>query len=160
MKDRILNGLMLLTVALALLLSLRTSPQTQPVLSPQNADALLTPADPVAAYRTRREQQRRREEETLRTLSSDASCTQALREQARQMILDIRIRTEKELAAEAAAIGRGYGDAVCTLAGDTLLFVLQCPIAPEEAAQLTALAAQATGVSRENIRISAGQKVS
>lgn len=155
MKDRILNALMLLTVAAALGVSIRSTPDAVPVQS--SADTWLTSVDPVAAYRERRTEQRKREEEALAVLLADESCDAALRAQARETLLTMQRCAETEQIAEALAIGRGYGDTVCTLAGETLFFVLQKPIATADAAQLIALAAQATGVSAENVRIFAGK---
>lgn len=158
MKDRILNTLLLLTVALALGISIKKTPDGVPVQS--NAETVLTSVDPVAAYRERREAQRKREEEALLALLNAEACDAALRKQAQETLLDIQRRAETERTAEALAIGRGYGDAVCTLAGETLLFVLRDPITQESAARLTALAAEATGIAAENIRVSADPKPS
>lgn len=155
MKDRILNTLMLLTVALALGLSLRKPPAAAPVQ--QSAETVTVSMDPVAAYRERRTEQRKREQEALQTLLTDEKSDAALREQARETMLNLLHGAETERIVETLAVGQGYGDAVCTLAGETLLFVLREALGAEEAARLTALAAEATGIAAENIRIVAGQ---
>lgn len=158
MKDRIMNTLLLLTVGLALLFSLKQPFAARPIQV--SAEVPLTEEDPVSAYRARRTEQRKREEDTLRSLAADGNCDISLREQAQTMLLELQRRAETETTAEALAIGRGYGDAICTLAGETLLFVLQQPITSEEAACLTELTAEAAGIPTKNIRISANQKPS
>ena len=153
MKDRVLNFLLIVTVALALLLSLRQEPKADTPLMP-STETLAAVADPVSAYRERRNARRQREEEALTLLVGDETGDAALRAQAREALLDMQRRAETEHTAEALAIGRGYGDAVCTVAGETLLIVLQNAIPDGEAARLIRLTAEATGLSAENIRIS------
>lgn len=158
MKDRILNVLMLFTVALALILSLvkgekeQTAPLT-PALQALAPVSTLAP-DPVTDYRRQRESQRQQEMEALRALCDNEGIEEALRKLAAEQLMEITSQGEMELALEGALAAKGY-QGVCVLRKGKLTIFVSGPLDGADAALIAQLAMEAAGVSEENIRIAA-----
>ncbi|MBQ9263885.1 MAG: SpoIIIAH-like family protein [Clostridia bacterium] len=159
MKDRILNALMLLTVAAALTLTLFRADgareETASALPPITAVTALPTARPIDAYRQHRETERQQEQAALLALAASEQTTPELRalseEQLRQMTAD----SETELALEAVLIARGYEDALCVCRGSSVTVLSGRSLQEADAALIVALAQEIAAIPAENIRVSA-----
>ena len=159
MKDKILNTLMLLSVAAALIFTWMN--EKKPVSTPTLAltvPATLAPTAsprPIDAYRAQRERTRQEETAALSALSENALADEDIRRMAQIQFTEIAQRNEIELAVEAALITRGYPDALCVFQSGTLTVLLSEPLAETDAQWIFQLAKEISGLEMENIRISA-----
>ena len=159
MKDKILNTLMLLSVAAALLFTLLNEKNlpAQPTLSLSSVATLAPTAAPrpIDSYRARRESTRKEELTALSALSENPLAEEEIRKMAQMQITEITQRNEMELAMEAALIARGYADALCIFQSGSLTILLTETLTEQDAQWIFALAAEITNLKMENIRISA-----
>lgn len=160
-KDRLLNLLMLLAVALALGLSALRGESGLPESEKETLSmgAALTPVSsptphPAEAYRARRQAARLQEEESLRTLAKESPAEQT-RAMAEEALLQMQADRETELAVEAALSGMGYGNALCVARKGSVTIIVDQPLTAAQAALILALAQETSGADAENIRISA-----
>jgi len=154
MKDRVLNILLLFTVAAALILSLkRSGPRAQKEEAlfsfPSPAALHFTPS-PAEDFRARRAQARSLETEALQALISGKEPGDAAwaEETLRSLVAD----TETELTAEAALAARGDGESLCAAQQGELIVFLAHPLTEAEAGTLTEVIVSACGVPSEKIR--------
>lgn len=159
MKDKILNGLMLLTVALALFFSLTqgSDPPAAPMAALKAGPTLL-PAPtltPAEDYRARRQSSRAQEQALLRALIQSQATTPEIRTLAEEQLLSMTGWMETELAVEAALAAKGYSQALCVAREGSVTILLPQPLDQQEAALILALAQEASGVKKTNIRIAA-----
>ena len=157
MKDKILNVLMLLSVAAALIftfihekkgvsapaLSLLPSATLSPTPSPR----------PIDAYRVRRERTRQEESTALSAISQNALADEEIRRMAQIQLTEIAERNEIELAAEAALIARGYPDALCIFQAGNMTILLTKSLSEADAAWIFQLIREVTKLEMENIRV-------
>lgn len=158
MKDRILNLLMLVTVGLALCLSFFQEKGPSPSLPTAALTALSSPLPtasppPIQRYLLQRNQQRQEEKVALQAILENKEMDAAFRTLAGEQLLEITQNAEAELALEGALAARGLTGICICRQGKITLFVDR-PLDEAAAALLIHLAAEITGASPENIRLS------
>ena len=160
MKDRILNVLMLLTVAAALGITLLRGGTGAETLSPAPFLSALPAAAPTAtphpadAYRQRRAESRRQEKQVLLSLIEGEFTQEATRNLAQEQLLRVTEQEEAELAVEAALAAWGDEKALCTARDGALTILVSAPLTEGQASLVLELAREASGLPAENIRIS------
>ena len=158
MKDRILNGLMLVTVAAALFLTLiRGAPDVEtafdaPVVSYPTAAPTVTP-HPADLYRQRRVESRQLERSMLQTLIDSEYTAPETRLLAQEQMMETARQMETELAVEAALAGKGYGEALCVVRENTVTVMTGTELTAADAALLLDIIREASGAAPENIRM-------
>ena len=153
MKDRILNALMLLAVAAALILTLIREAPEETASAPLSAVTVLATPHPAEAYRQQRADTRRQEKNALLALAEDETASDAIRQLAEEQLRSLMTADETELAMEGALAGAGFPHGLCICRGGKItLMADQAPDA-RTAAFLLDLAREVSGVSAENIRI-------
>ena len=159
MKDRILNALMLLAVAAALIMTfVRGEPPEPEAGIPLPVAAVPTPAPtaaphPADAYKMERAETRKKEEALLISLINSAQTAPETRSLAETAILDMTKNDEIELAVEAALAEGGYDKSLCMArAGEVTVFFPQ-EITEREAALFLDIACAASGLDAQNIRL-------
>ena len=158
MKDRILNALMLLAVAAALVTTLlqggrEPSQELLPlaITARPAPDPTLRPAD---AYKKTRQETRAQEQAALLSLLDAPDTDADIRALAQRQLAALSENSEVELAAEAALLARGYDPALCVArAGEAVLFV-PGELTARDAALILDIVEAASGLPRENIRVS------
>lgn len=152
MKDRVLNALMLFSVAAALILTLlRGAPESAPA-APFSAVTTATP-HPADAYRQRRADTRQREKAALTALIESADTSDALRRMAETQLRDLLAADETELALEAALAGEGFPHGLCICRSGKITLMADRPPDEREAALLLDLAREISGFNADDIRI-------
>lgn len=155
MKDRILNGLMLAIVSLALFFSFfqgrdRAAPAS---VLPLLATACPSPTlGPLDQFRERRACQRKETLAALQSISENEEMEASLRRMAAEEMLLITKNEEMALALEAALLGRGVEGTCVVEKGKVTIFISRS-LSEKEAALLFSLAREITGADMENIRI-------
>ena len=148
MKEKIMNGLMLLIVGLSLAITLsREQPESMAVsalLPLQQAEEI----HPLEAYRLERSDARKRETEALKELAALGD------HQAEEMLHAIIRREEMEWAAEGVLAGQGYENAICVAQEENLTIFISHALSKEEAERLFLLMEAALGLEKENIHLS------
>ena len=158
MKDRIMNALMLLTVAAALILTLvRGVPEPEgafdaPIVAYSTAAPTSTP-HPADVYRRQRTESRQMEQAMLEALIDSAFIAPETRELAEKQLLETAAQMETELAVEAALAGKGYAKALCVARENTVTVMTGTALSAPDAALLLTVITEASGVSPENIRM-------
>ena len=159
MKDRILNTLMLLAVAAALILSLvRGAPTETDAGLPLPVAAVPTPAPtaaphPADAYRAERADTRAKEEALLLALISSPQTAPDARTLAEAAILDMTKNDEIELAVEAALAAEGFDKGLCVAREGEVTVFFPGEITEREAAFILDIACSASGLDAQNIRL-------
>ena len=159
MKDRILNALMLLTVAAALIMTLvRGVPPDTEAGIPLPVAAVATPAPtaaphPADAYKMERAETRKKEEALLLSLINSAQTAEETRILAEAAILDMTKNDEIELAVEAALAERGYDKSLCVARNGEVTVFFPREITEREAALFLDIACAASGLDAQNIRL-------
>ena len=159
MKDRIMNALMLLTVAAALILTLlRGAPEPEaafdaPVVSSFVTAAPANTPHPADVYRQRRAESRQMEQAMLQALIGSEFTAPEMRALAEKQLLEAAEQMETELAVEAALAGKGYANALCVAREKTVTVMTGTALSAQDAALLLSLITEASGISRENIRM-------
>ena len=159
MKDRIMNALMLLTVAAALILTLiRGTPEPEaafdrPIVSGFPTAAPTNTPHPADAYRRERSETRRQEQAVLQALIDGEYTAPETRAMAQEQLLKAAAEMETELAVEAALAGKGYGHALCVARGNTVTVMTGTEITARDAALLLDIIREASGIEAENIRM-------
>lgn len=154
MKDRLLNFLMLLTVAAALILTyVKGSPGKAPLSSTPAVTALPT-VHPVTAYRQEREKTRAQEREALEGIRSSGASSAETAALADETLRDMLRADENELAVEAVLAARGYANALCVYRRGTLTVLTDRKLTETDARLILDLARDAAGISEERVRIS------
>ena len=159
MKDRIMNALMLLTVAAALILTLiRGAPEPErafdaPIVSSFATAAPTGTPHPADVYRQQRAESRQMEQAMLEALIGSAFTAPETRELAEQQLMETAARMETELAVEAALAGKGYAKALCVARENTVTVMTGTALSAPDAALLLTVIQEASGVSPENIRM-------
>ena len=154
MKDRIFNALLLLSVALALGLSLIRGGGTAKI-SPESlraADPIAT-LQPLDGYRARRAAERKLETDALLALAGKEALDAESRGAAAERLMALQRRTETELAVEALLTGRGYGEALCVADEKNLLIVLERSLEDSQAQEILYLVEELSAYPAQNIRI-------
>ncbi len=158
-KDRIWNGLMLATVAAALIFTLtRGTPEQEDAALPLAVASVPTPLPtatpaPAEAYRQERVQTRQRDRAALLVLVQSENVSPETRALAESQLLETAKNDEIELAAEAALIARGYADSLCAARQGAITVFLDKEISAGDAALLLDIVREASGLSPENIRL-------
>ena len=158
-KDRLWNGLMLVTVAAALIFTLtKGTPEQESAALPLAVASLPTPTPtvtptPAEAYRRERAQTRQRDRDALLALVESESVSPETRALAESQLLETAKNDEIELAAEAALIARGYADSLCAARQGAITVFLDKEISAGDAALLLDIVREASGLSPENIRL-------
>lgn len=157
MKDRILNLLMLFSVAAALVFTLlnNRTEAASPVLSAFPTLAPTASPLPVDAYRARRAGQRQTELSALSALADNPLAEEEIRSMAQMQLSEMIRKNETELAVEAALIARGYPDALCIFHAGVLTVLFTTPLEQTDAHWILHLAREISGLEAENIRLSA-----
>ncbi len=159
MKDRIMNALMLLTVAAALILTLvRGAPEPEaafeaPIVSSYATAAPANTLHPADVYRQQRAESRQMEQAMLQALIGSTFTAQETRELAEKQLLETAEQMETELAVEAALAGKGYAKALCVARENTVTVMTGTALSAPDAALLLTVITEASGVSPENIRM-------
>ncbi|MBR1586533.1 MAG: SpoIIIAH-like family protein [Clostridia bacterium] len=155
MKDRILNTLMLLTVAAALVFSLlRGGAPEEEAVSPLLSVTVLPTLHPAESYRARRAETRRQEQALLTDALENPQLPDATRALAQDQLQAMLRSDEVELAVEAALAGQGYPQALCVCRGGALTIFTGQPLTDRDAALIFALAEEISGIDGQNIRVS------
>lgn len=158
-KDRIWNGLMLATVAAALIFTLtKGTPEQEGAPLPLTVASLPTSIPtatptPAEAYRQERAYTRQRDRDALLLLVQSESVSPETRVLAESQLLETAKNDEIELAAEAALIARGYADSLCAARQGAITVFLDKEISAGDAALLLDVVREASGLSPENIRL-------
>lgn len=147
MRKRVISLLMLFFVIGALILSLRRDlPADAPLAAALPITCAPTAApSPIESYRARRKTERAREQAALLSLGEDGD--------AKAQLLEINRCAEIELAVEAALAARGDGDGLCAVRGNQVTVVLGRPLDEREAAMIVSIAAEASGLTEDCIRL-------
>ena len=154
MKDRILNTLMLLTVAAALALTLwKGAPAEQAEIPLAYVSPLPTP-DPIETFRQRRAQTREKEKSLILSLSESGVWTEETKALAGEAMRQTLFSDETELAIEAALAARGYERALCVARENSLTILTAQPLSDRDAALILDLAREIAGIGSEKIRLS------
>ena len=159
MKDRIMNALMLLTVAAALILTLvRGAPEPEtafdaPIVSSFATAAPTNTPHPADVYRQQRAESRQMEQAMLQALIGSAFTAPETRALAEKQLLETAEQMETELAVEAALAGKGYTKALCVARENTVTVMTGTALSAPDAALLLTVITEASGVSPENIRM-------
>jgi len=159
MKDRILNGMMLLMVALALGISFfqgeKEEEDTAAVVMQEKPVLQATAVPhPIHQYRSQRERQRQEELSALKILWENEDTDASLRALAGEQIMEITKNAEVELAVEAALIARGQ-DGICIFRKGKMTIFTSGEMDPAAAALIFHLAMETAGIEMENIRLAA-----
>lgn len=126
----------------------REAPAAQP------ASRVYEPVDSVARFREERQRVRATETEQLNALIADASAGQALRDRAREKLLQLTGWMEQEVTVEGVLRAQGYKDPLVTVHADSVnVLVRQAVLSQADAARILALAARETGQTGGNIKI-------
>lgn len=158
-KDRLWNGLMLVTVAAALIFTLtKGTPEQESVALPLAVASLPTPMPtvtptPAEAYRQERAQTRQRDRDALLALVESESVSPETRALAESQLLETAKNDEIELAAEAALIAKGYPNSLCAARQGAITVFLDKEISAGDAALLLDIVREASGLSPENVRL-------
>ena len=154
MKDRILNGCMLIAVAaavIAALFSQSSAPEKELLPLTLTAPTAAPTVHPAEAYRALRRETREQETEALCALMDGGE--EEARLLAQSQLLEMAKNAEIELAAEGALTARGYAFALCvSRRGEAVVFV-EGPIQERDAALVMAIVESAADIPRENIRV-------
>ena len=159
MKDRILNALMLLTVAAALILTLiRGAPEPEgafeaPIVSSYPAAMPTATPHPADVYRKERAETRKWEQTMLLSLIDSEHSAPETRALAQEQLLQAARRMETELAVEAALAGKGYDHALCVAQGEEVTVMTGTALTGQDAALLLEIIQQSSGLTAENIRM-------
>jgi len=155
MKERILNGLMILVVLLCLGITLNSRPPEEiPVLSLDNTFVSAAPSPtlpPLEKCRKDRETQRKEAIHSLTWLSQDPSA--ALQKEAQAALLSLHATMEIETAAESMLCAMGYPDNVCILQKDGLLLFTQPSVKQEDTLPILQSAAGLSSLPPEKIHL-------
>ena len=109
---------------------------------------------PADAYKQTRLKTRDREQTALTALLNATDTDAEVRLQAQKQLAELVQNSEIELAAEAALLARGYEKALCvSRAGEAIVFV-SGEIGAQDAALILEILEEASGLPRENIRVS------
>ena len=76
-----------------------------------------------------------------------------MRALAEKQLLEAAEQMETELAVEAALAGKGYANALCVAREKTVTVMTGTALSAQDAALLLSLITEASGISRENIRM-------
>ena len=158
-KEHIWNGLMLVTVAAALIFTLtKGAPEQESAALPLAVASLPTPTPtatptPAEAYRQERSRTRQRDRDALLALAQSENVSPETRALAESQLLETAKNDEIELAAEAALIARGYTDSLCAARQENITVFLDKEISAGDAALLLDVVREASGLSPENIRL-------
>ena len=159
MKDRILNALMLFTVAAALILTLiRGAPETESAFDAPMVSSFATAAPtatphPADAYRSQRAESRQMEQALLQALVDSPFTAPETRALAEEQLLETAAQMETELAVEAALAGKGYDRALCVARENTVTVMTGTALSAPDAALLLDIIREASGIDAENIRM-------
>ncbi|MEG1516347.1 MAG: SpoIIIAH-like family protein [Clostridia bacterium] len=118
---------------------------------PATADAAM---DPLAQFRTDRAQLRARETAQLRGVADDRAAGDAVRDKAREMLLELAQYSEQELTLEGVLRARGFPNPLATVHEDSVNILIQADaITRAQSATILELAMRETGESGGNIKI-------
>lgn len=152
MKVHAFNLLLLLTVAICLCITLsRSTPEERPAANMHQAFITLSPAatpHPLDAYRTAREAQRALEMESLAALCAPEYDMQPI---ARETLLSLQTKMERELQTEGMLAGLGYERAVCVLTEDTLSIFTEKTLSEKHLPLILQSAGEICQIPTENV---------
>lgn len=155
MKEKLLNGLMILVVLFCLGITLSNyTPKTEPVLSMENTFASVIPTPsphPLDACRKERDAQRQEALSSLTWLSQDAAS--GLQNEAQTALLSLQSAAQIETAAENLLTAMGYQNNVCILQKEGMLLFTEPAVKQEDAMLIIQSAADISGLPPEKIRL-------
>ena len=157
MKDRILNGLMLLFVFAALISVFWTGGEKRAAGGTNEIVSMETEEegeDPVVSYRERRRALRSEEKSALLSLIGKEEKSAESRALAEKQLLDMCQSDETELAVEAALLSRGYERALCVARQGEVYVFLPQEVTEKDAKLFLEIAHLASQADMENIRVS------
>jgi hypothetical protein len=112
------------------------------------------PVDSIARFREERERVRNIEIEQLNALIQDETAGQALRDKAREKLMDLMGWMEQEVTVEGVLRARGYEDPLTTVhAGSVNILIRLEILSQDDASRILELAVRETGQSGGNIKI-------
>lgn len=156
MKDRILNGLMLVAVAAALAMAwLKGVPENArplPIAALTVPEATAAPS-PAEAFRARRREEREMERSLLQTLLDAGGADADAKARAEARLLSLTQYTETEIAVEAALSAQGYDQALCVAQDGSLTLFLPGKVTQDEADYFFNLARDISGLDPGQIRL-------
>ena len=159
MKDRILNILMLIAVAAALMFTWLRSPRDVETAGPSPLLSVLPTVSPTAAphpaeaYRARRAESRKQEKQVLLSLIEGEFTLDGTRALAQEQLLRVTEQEETELAVEAALAAWGDAYALCSVRDGAATVFVSVPLTQQQAALALDIAREASGLDMENIRV-------
>ncbi|MBR5110174.1 MAG: SpoIIIAH-like family protein [Clostridia bacterium] len=153
MKDRILNILMLLAVAAALILTWARGAQEEAALPLAASPAATAAPPPAEVYRARRRETRALEQALLTTLAESEHTAPETKALAEQQLAGMARNDEMELAVEGALAAHGFSDALCVSRDGSMTVFLPIEISADEAAFFLEIARDISGLEAENIRL-------
>lgn len=110
--------------------------------------------DPMARFRLEREQLRAREEAQLNDIIHDPGGDEAIGARAREQLLSLLDRSEKELALEGILQSRGFEDALVSLSDASANVLLRREsLTSAETAVILELVMRETGLTGGNVKI-------
>lgn len=148
MREKIMNGLMMLIVGLSLAITLSREQSGSLAVSSSPPLQLAEETHPLEAYRRERREARKRETEALKELAAKGD------QRAEEMLHAIIRREETEWAAEGVLAGQGYEHAICVSREENLTIFISHALSHEEAERLFSLIEAVSGIERENIHLS------
>ena len=111
-------------------------------------------ADPMARFRLEREQLRAREEAQLNDIIHDPGGDEAIGARAREQLLSLLDRSEKELALEGILQSRGFEDALVSLSDASANVLLRREgLTSAETAVILELVSRETGLTGGTIKV-------
>lgn len=119
-----------------------------------SASRVVEPVDSIARFRSERELVRKVEIEQLNALIKDESAGQAIRDRAREMLIQLTGWMEQEVTIEGVLRADGYIDPLVTVHADSVnVLVRTAKLTQSDAAKILSLAARETGQSGGNIKV-------
>lgn len=110
--------------------------------------------DPMARFRLEREQLRAREEAQLNEIIHDPGGDEAIGSRAREQLLSLLDRSEKELALEGILQSRGFEDALVSLSDASAnVLIRREGMTSAETAVILELVMRETGLTGGNVKI-------
>ena len=119
-----------------------------------SASRVYEPVDSIARFRSERELVRKVEIEQLNALMKDESSGQAIRDQAREKLIQLTGWMEQEVTVEGILRADGYIDPLVTVHADSVnVLVRTAALTQSDASKILSLAARETGQSAGNIKV-------
>lgn len=119
-----------------------------------SASRVYEPVDSIARFRSDRELVREVEIEQLNALIGDESAGQAIRDRAREKLIQLTGWMEQEVTVEGVLRAEGFLDPLVTVHADSVNVLVRTAVLTQaDAAKILSLAARETGQSGGNIKV-------